>query len=200
MRRCLLSLCFLASLLTYARADVVGFPPASCPRGSIPRTCHGGPHCEIKLCQSDADCYNGEKCQPIQACFGTLNCISRPLPTDATYPPTNIMKSACPDSGYCSVGQACQTEKLCVSPGSDSTETAITTARETSQQTSLATSVTTSTSTDQGTDTAGTKLGDSGCSCRIGDWASAKTIGPWLLAGLFGAVVTLVRRRRGSRK
>jgi hypothetical protein len=34
----------------------------------------------------------------------------------------------------------------------------------------------------------------------MGDWTDAKSVGPWLLAGVFGATVTLLRRRRGSRK
>lgn len=108
------------------------------------------------------------------------------------------MKSACPSSGICSDGQVCQTENLCVSPG-DATDTSVTTANATSQQSSQATSVSTSTGTAQGTSADVTKLGDSGCSCRIGDWDSAKTVGPWLLAGVFAALVTRMRRR-GSRK
>jgi len=32
--------------------------------------------------------------------------------------------------------------------------------------------------------------------CAVGGWLSAKALGPWLLAGLFGVVVTLARRRR----
>jgi hypothetical protein len=32
--------------------------------------------------------------------------------------------------------------------------------------------------------------------CAVGGWLSAKALGPWLLAGLFGAVVALARRRR----
>ncbi len=191
MRRVLLSLCFLIGMAANARADVVGYPPATCPPGSTPDTCHGGPHCAIRLCQANTDCFTGQECKPIQACLGTLNCQGRPLPADAAPPLRKIMKSACPSSGICADGQACQTENLCVSPGSDSTGT--TTANATSQQTSRATS--TSTGTAQGTSTDGAKLGDSGCSCRIGDWASAKSFGPWLLAGVFGAVVTLVRRR-----
>jgi hypothetical protein len=30
----------------------------------------------------------------------------------------------------------------------------------------------------------------------VGGWLSVKAFGPWLLAGLFGLVVTLARRRR----
>jgi hypothetical protein len=30
----------------------------------------------------------------------------------------------------------------------------------------------------------------------VGGWPSAKALGPWLLAGLFGAIVMLARRRR----
>jgi hypothetical protein len=33
--------------------------------------------------------------------------------------------------------------------------------------------------------------------CAVGGWLSANTLGPWLLAGLFGAIVMLARRRRG---
>jgi hypothetical protein len=32
--------------------------------------------------------------------------------------------------------------------------------------------------------------------CAVGGWLSAKALGPWLLAGLFGVAVTLARRRR----
>jgi hypothetical protein len=35
-----------------------------------------------------------------------------------------------------------------------------------------------------------------GSGCAVGGWLSAKALGPWLLAGLFGVVVTLARRRR----
>jgi hypothetical protein len=39
------------------------------------------------------------------------------------------------------------------------------------------------------------KPNDSG-GCAVGGWLSANTLGPWLLAGLFGAIVMLARRRR----
>ena len=32
--------------------------------------------------------------------------------------------------------------------------------------------------------------------CAVGGWLSVKAVGPWLLAGLFGVIVTLARRRR----
>jgi hypothetical protein len=32
--------------------------------------------------------------------------------------------------------------------------------------------------------------------CAVGGWLSVRALGPWLLAGLFGVVVTLARRRR----
>lgn len=198
MRRILLSLCLLSGLLTSARADVVDFPPASCPRGSTPETCHGGPHCRVKLCQTDADCPKGKACKPVQACFGKISCMGRPLYTDASYPLTDIMKSACPSSGTCSDGQACPTENLCVSSGSDTTGT--TTTDATSQQTGLTTSVSTSTGTTQDAGSIDTRLGDSGCSCNMGDWTNAKALGPWLLAALFSTMVTLLRRPRKSRR
>jgi hypothetical protein len=33
--------------------------------------------------------------------------------------------------------------------------------------------------------------------CAVGGRLSANTLGPWLLAGLFAAIVMLARRRRG---
>jgi hypothetical protein len=32
--------------------------------------------------------------------------------------------------------------------------------------------------------------------CAVGGWVSARALGPWLVAGLFGVMVMLVRRRR----
>jgi len=40
------------------------------------------------------------------------------------------------------------------------------------------------------------KPDDSSSGCSVGGWLSVKALGPWLLAGLFGAIVTLARRRR----
>ena len=38
---------------------------------------------------------------------------------------------------------------------------------------------------------------DDSSGCAVGGgWLSAKALGPWLLAGLFGAIVMLARRRR----
>jgi hypothetical protein len=37
---------------------------------------------------------------------------------------------------------------------------------------------------------------DNSSGCAVGGWLSAKALGPWLLAGLFGAIVMLARRRR----
>ncbi len=53
----------------------------------------------------------------------------------------------------------------------------------------------TGTVTGTGTTTTDTKDDDSGCS--VGG-SAARSLGPWLLAGLFGAAVMLIRRRRGK--
>ena len=37
---------------------------------------------------------------------------------------------------------------------------------------------------------------DNSTGCAVGGWLSAKALAPWLLAGLFGAIVMLARRRR----
>ena len=37
---------------------------------------------------------------------------------------------------------------------------------------------------------------DDSSGCAVGGWLSAKALGPWLLAGLFGMIVMLARRRR----
>jgi hypothetical protein len=313
MRRILLCLCFLSGLATTASADIVPMPPAACPLGSNPRTCHGGAYCEVRNCQTDTDCTAGAgTCQEMRACFHMLDCLGRVIMLDAARPLYNSMKSACPASGVCAdTNQECQTQKVCVvgsgtstvtspltstttsiatrsntatgtrsatqtvtsiatsptntstgvrtdpvtsvtsasrtqnvtatqteartinatglstgagsgtgtgqttAPTSNtgsgtrtasavettttrtSTGTSITATNDTtSQQTGQTTSAAPSTGTAQDAGTARAKLGDSGCSCRMGDWADAKAIGPWLLAGMFGAVVALLRRRR----
>jgi hypothetical protein len=40
------------------------------------------------------------------------------------------------------------------------------------------------------------KKPDSGGGCAVGGWLSVRALGPWLLAGIFGAIVMLARRRR----
>jgi hypothetical protein len=325
MRRVLLPLFFLAGLTTNAQADAVPMPPAACPYGSTPSTCHGGAYCAVRNCESDSDCPTGRSCKEVQACFYRLDCLGMMVNIDALRPTYNSMKSACPSSGVCAgTNKACETQKTCVTPDGTSTVTApltsttlststrsvtssgsgtgigtkigtaagtdtgktgtgtttetgtgvasasrtqnatatqtatltkvmtktasdtgtgtgsgqatmivsssgtasttgtgavtgpatvsttsigtsvASTGNQTSQQTSVATSAATSTETTSATltttthdaGTAAAKLGDSGCSCRVGGWASARVIGPWLLAGVFSAVVTLLRRRR----
>lgn len=314
MRSFVFSLCLLSGLATTASADIVPMPPAACPLGSNPRTCHGGAYCEVRNCQTDAECTLGGTCQEMRACFHLFDCLGRAIMFDAARPLYNSMKSACPSSGVCAdTNQACQTQKICVmgsgtstvtspltstttsvatrsntasgtgtrsatqtvtalatSPTNTSTgvrtdpvtsvtsdsRTQSATATQTETRTSNATGLSTGTgsgtgtgqataptsSTGSGTGTGSTvattftgsstgtsiattadttaqqtgvttstsatqdagpvaaNLGESGCSCRIGDWAQAKAIGPWLLAGMFGVVVSLARRRRGSRK
>jgi hypothetical protein len=56
--------------------------------------------------------------------------------------------------------------------------------------------VATSGTTGTGTSTSQDKPKESGGGCAMGGWLSAKALGPWLLAGLFGAMVMLARRRR----
>jgi hypothetical protein len=67
------------------------------------------------------------------------------------------------------------------------------------RQTDVATSVAVGTGTASATATDGpdARLAkNGGCSCDLGGWSAAQALGPWLLAGVFGAMVLLFRRRR----
>jgi hypothetical protein len=175
MRRILFALLVSTLLATSANADVVpGEPLPECPPGVLADSCHGGSFCNVKFCTSAADCRSDQECREVQACLFDLSCervgtYQRP---DAD-PVTWAVKSLCPASGLSADQKPCKAVKVCVSPAGTSTSVA--------------------TSTDT---VPPSQMGETGCTCRIGGWANAKSVGPWLLVGLVGAAMTLLRRRR----
>jgi MYXO-CTERM domain-containing protein len=61
-------------LAASARADVVQPEPPSCPLGSDPHTCHGGPHCRPSACSAAGECPAGKWCTTRQLCIEKLDC------------------------------------------------------------------------------------------------------------------------------
>jgi MYXO-CTERM domain-containing protein len=122
MNRAILSLVLAASALLAAPrpvfADVVSPPPTSCPDGSEPATCHGGPHCRPRLCSTSAEC-GGGVCQDVSYCVKTISCAGK-IPPDADPSQFNqdAVEKVC--TGSCTGGAPCKSLKVCVSPGSSS--------------------------------------------------------------------------------
>src|SRR5262245_24717666 len=86
-----------------ARADVVSPPPADCPEGTEPVTCHSGPHCRTLICATNTDCEGG------LVCMDRALCVAAPSMYDE-----QSAASACPDGGACDAGATCSTLKVCV--------------------------------------------------------------------------------------
>jgi uncharacterized membrane protein YgcG len=106
-----LALCALASS---ARADVAPPPPASCPQGSEPATCHAGPHCAPLVCVSDRDCRPGSVCRDVSVCLDSIVCAGLVAPgEDLERYRRPIVKAACGERD-CPVS-ACDAARLCVS-------------------------------------------------------------------------------------
>ncbi len=100
----------LAALSSYpVHADVVGPEPATCPDGSVPSTCHGGPFCYPATCSSDADCDEGETCKDASLCTEPFDCGGG---WGGSAPSTNVL-AACGSGcakGTCSTLKVCQQE------------------------------------------------------------------------------------------
>ena len=96
-----------------ARADVVMPPPKTCPAGTKPGTCHGGPHCKPEECSSSASCAPGQVCQGQKYCMQTINCgggYGGPSYVD-------VARAACAGATPCKVGK-CTTVQVCGAKGS----------------------------------------------------------------------------------
>ncbi len=100
-------LSFAATMLFVypSRADVVGPDPESCPSGSSPSSCHGGPYCSLATCTTTDECDEGETCQSASLCTTAIDCggIGGPAET------TNVL-GACVEA--CTQG-TCTTHKVC---------------------------------------------------------------------------------------
>ena len=97
----------LAVLSSYpARADVVGPQPETCPAGSDPSACHGGPYCYPAKCDTDTDCDSGETCAETPLCTEPFDCGGG---WGGSSPSTNVL-------GPCGAGCAegtCTPLKVC---------------------------------------------------------------------------------------
>jgi hypothetical protein len=157
---------FVLGVVGPARGDAVPPEPETCPAGSTPQTCHGGPHCKPADCTTDADCSGGASCVGQALCIGEVVCAGL-IPEDASIDdykrPT--VEGACPAGNECTSPATCSTRKVCVVP----------------------------TSSSESTGSPPTGGGDSsGCSCELGSGAA----GAVSLAGAFCAALLLAARRR----
>lgn len=195
----------LVAVPQLALADVVGDPPPSCPTGSSPNVCHGGPFCEPAFCMDDGDCTGGWTCQDVNACVGEVNCGGGGRPS-----PTETFEGACKPDSTCDVaGATCQARRQCLpmpdpTTGGSTDGTATGTASTGDSATGGATgsgggeteSPTGNVPATDGSGGASSGSGDGGdggkssCSCNSNDPATTL---PWLAVALFA-----VRRRRSS--
>ena len=185
MKRALicLSIALATSLSVPASADVVGPPPTSCPAGSTPSTCHGGPHCTPNLCGTDADCTGGTACKDVAYCVTTINC-SGLLPPDAD--PSQFEKDAVDAAcGACSGGQPCKTLKVCIAGGTSSSSSS---GGTTSSSSSGGTTSSSSGTTETGAGESG------GCSCDLA--GGEGPLGAAFAAFAATAALAFARRRR----
>lgn len=88
-----------------SRADVVGPDPESCPSGSNPSSCHGGPYCSLATCTTTDQCDEGETCQSAQLCTTAIDCGGIGGPSETT----NVL-GAC--GAACTQG-TCTTHMVC---------------------------------------------------------------------------------------
>jgi hypothetical protein len=171
----LVSLAF-STFAPVAIADVVSAPPAACPEGGRPSTCHGGPHCRPLGCKTDADCLDGLVCQDRSFCVGVVNCAGN-IPPDADPAMYNVqtVEITCASDDVCGAAGPCTSLKVCVlGSGSGSSSAG-------------SNSSSTGNPPDMGT--------ESSCDCRLG--ASTGRIGALALS--FGTLMSLALRRRKRR-
>jgi len=103
----------LILLPALASADVVGSEPDACPYGGVPNTCHGGPHCRLDTCASDADCSGEQTCQAVDRCIEVVNCAGGIGPgVDPSEFDVDTVAGTC---GSCADGE-CQSVSICVDP------------------------------------------------------------------------------------
>jgi hypothetical protein len=96
-----------------ARADVVGPEPDSCPDGSVPSACHGGPYCHPFSCMTDADCDPGLSCKDRDLCTADIDCGGAE--------PYIIKQITGTCESGCAAGSTCVTQKVCVPPSTGTT-------------------------------------------------------------------------------
>lgn len=175
-----LSLAFVSSIAAPAAADVVSPPPAMCPAGSDPSTCHGGPHCTPLLCGTNADCNAGNVCKDVTYCVKTINCAGL-LPPDAD--PSMYEKDAVEGvcTGTCSGGAPCKTLKVCVPESTSSSS---------SSSGSSGTSSSSSSGSSGGVETGG-------CSCDVA--GGGGPLGAAFAALAATSALAFARRRRSRR-
>lgn len=90
-----------------ARADVIGPPPASCPAGASPASCHGGPYCAVTTCDASTPCPSGQRCAEVEGCYRQLQCAGDVNPDDL---PKYLRWSL---DGACA-GSCCAKRSICV--------------------------------------------------------------------------------------
>ncbi len=112
MTRALVTSLILLTLPAAARADVLAPPPASCPEGSSPVSCHGPSTCRIDDC-SATGCPSGQICVSRDLCVREHCCNGRGCGTM----PVNYdhVAGACGPGGACAdFGAACESRRVCV--------------------------------------------------------------------------------------
>lgn len=106
MIRAALVLALVASATT-ASADAIRPAPTDCPTGTVPRSSHSGPHCELgPPCTADA-CGDGMACVEVGFCIREVECGGLREPS----------APACTErhtAGQCDSTGACPTDATCV--------------------------------------------------------------------------------------
>ena len=111
----LVSVCSLG-LGGVASADVVSPPPESCPGGSTPNSCHGGPYCAVSGCLNDGACKDGFTCQQLRLCIGEVSCVGMWNPEWGDPPgPEDKVTGSCAEAQACGEG-TCQIIAVCAPP------------------------------------------------------------------------------------
>ncbi|MBW2455494.1 MAG: hypothetical protein JRI68_13325 [Deltaproteobacteria bacterium] len=124
----------LSFLCLPALADKVPPPPPDCIEGSSPKTGHGGPYCDPKDCEADADCKDGTACQERALCVADFTGGGR-RPRDVPAPKYKSMLAPCDkaDGSACSLPAeaanrywgkkegTCQSLKICVAASAAAT-------------------------------------------------------------------------------
>jgi hypothetical protein len=177
----------VVSISLSARADVVGAAPSSCPFGGVPSTCHGGPHCALAGCNSDAECGGGQSCRAVDVCVGVVNCAGLIGPgEDPSMYERATVEGAC---GACPADTVCQSAKLCA-PNEQSPSTG---GNGPSPTNGSGGASSPTNGSGGASSTSGDSKDDGGCSCNVG--RRAGTGAPLLLAGGLLLAARAQRRR-----
>jgi hypothetical protein len=95
-----------------ARADAIRPAPTDCPTGTLPRSSHAGPHCELAPPCAEGECGDDMACIEVGVCIREVECGGLRPPSA---PPCSERHTAgqCDATGACPDGATCVRHPMC---------------------------------------------------------------------------------------